>query len=231
MSLSKHQQWIVDQLEATGVSQSDLARAIGLEQSKINRITKGTRRVQLDELEKAEAFFRTLEDAPVDHVRPVSLSLVSTPISGKVRAGSFQQVDELDDQDPDEALIARDPRFPSARVLVFDVVGNSMNALEPVPIPDGSRVSGPAFEDLHGREPLSDGMVVVVQRSTADGQMLEWSIKEVESRDDGFAFLPRSTDPRFKPIIVDTDLNATDGKIVEIIALVTDVTRPLRRRR
>ncbi len=39
---------------------------------------------------------------------------------------------------------------------------------------------------------------------------------------------PRSTDARYKPIVVDTDLNADDGKKVEIIALVTDVTRPVR---
>lgn len=228
MALSKHQQWIADQLAATGVSQSELARQIGLDDpSKVNRIVKGLRRVQPEELERAEAFFASLDAGapPMDAARPVRTTLISTPVSGQVSAGVFQEIDEAENQDPDEALVARNPRYPQARVLVFDVSGNSMNAFDP-PIPDGSRVSGPAFEDI--REVPRNGMAVIIQRSTSDGQMIEWSVKELEVRDDGYTFHPRSTDPRYKPIVVDTDLHADDGKTVEIVALVTDVTRSVR---
>lgn len=228
MALSKHQQWIADQLAATGVSQSELARQIGLDDpSKVNRIVKGLRRVQPEELERAEAFFASLrsDGPPLDQARPVRATLIPTPVSGQVSAGLFQEVDGVENQDADEVLVARNPRYPQARMVVFDVGGNSMNAFDP-PIPDGSRVSGPVFEDI--REVPRSGMAVVIQRSTADGQMLEWSVKEIEVRDDGYTFHPRSTDARYKPIVVDTDLNADDGKKVEIIALVTDVTRPVR---
>ena len=223
MALTKHQQWISDQLLATGVSQSELARHIGLDQSKINRITKGTRRVQPEELEKAEAFFRALNGAPLDEARPVNLSLVSTPVSGKVSAGLFQEVDDFENQDPEEVLAVRDPRYPQARLVVFEVGGNSMNAFDP-PINDGARVSGPVFEDI--REPFQNGMPVIVQRSLNDGQLLEWSVKELEVRDTGYTFHPRSTDPRYKPFSVDTDFNADDGRVVQVIALVTDITNP-----
>lgn len=228
MALSKHQQWIADQLAATGVSQSELARQIGLDDpSKVNRIVKGQRRVQPDELERAHAFFASLSEAapPLDTARPVRATMVPTPVSGQVSAGLFQEIDALGSQDPDEVLVARDARYPQARIVVFDVGGNSMNAFDP-PIPDGARVSGPVFEDI--REVPRTGMAVIIQRSTADGQMIEWSVKELEVRDDGYTFHPRSTDRRYKPIVVDTDLQADDGKTVEIVALVTDVTRPVR---
>ncbi|WP_371346498.1 LexA family protein [Ancylobacter sp. IITR112] len=228
MALSKHQQWIADQLAATGVSQSELARQIGLDDpSKVNRIVRGLRRVQPDELERAEAFFASLAQGtpPTDNARPVRATMVPTPVSGQVSAGLFQEIDALGSQDPDEVLVARDPRYPQARIVVFDVGGNSMNAFDP-PIPDGARVSGPVFEDT--REVPRTGMAVIIQRSTSDGQMIEWSVKELEVRDDGYTFHPRSTDPRYKPIVVDTDLHADDGKTVEIVALVTDVTRPVR---
>ncbi len=123
----------------------------------------------------------------LDAARPVRTQIVPTPIPGKASAGVFQEIDDFENQDATEVLVARDPRFPHARIVVFDVDGNSMNAFDP-PIPDGSRVSGPAFEDI--REVPRNGMAVVIQRSTADGQMLEWSVKEIEVREDGYTFHP-----------------------------------------
>ncbi|MDR6953820.1 transcriptional regulator with XRE-family HTH domain [Ancylobacter sp. 3268] len=213
-------------LKAKGWIHQDMADAMGVSQPAVTRwaagksFPRGESYVKLMELAKS-----VLEDEPVDEARPVRAALVSTPLSGQVSAGLFQEVDELENQDPDEVLAQRDPRYPRARTLVFDVGGNSMNAFDP-PIPDGSRVSGPAFEDIN--EKLQNGMAVVIERRSADGQMREWSVKELEVRDDGYTFHPRSTDPRYKPILVDTNLQADDGKTVEIIALVVDVTRPVR---
>lgn len=226
MSLSPSQQWIKDRLDEAGVSQSELARQFGWDDpSKVNKIVNGIRRVSSEEMEIAKAFFASLRDdsAPLDRARPIRPALVNVPVSGKVAAGLFQEVDAAENQDLDEAVVARDPRWPQARILVFEVDGNSMNAFDP-PIVDGARVSGPVFEEAN--IPFENGMPVIVQRSSADGQMLEWSVKEMEIRDDGYTFHPRSSDARYKPIIVDSDFNADDGKSVEVIALVTDITRP-----
>ncbi|MDF2809351.1 MAG: putative prophage repressor [Microvirga sp.] len=213
-------------LKARNWTHEELAAAIGVTQPAVSRWASGKVIPRGESYLKLMALREEVEGgAPLDAARPVRAQIVPTPISGKASAGVFQEIDDFENQDPAEVLVARDPRFPHARVVVFDVDGNSMNAFDP-PIPDGSRVSGPVFEDI--REVPRNGMAVVIQRSTADGQMLEWSVKEIEVREDGYTFHPRSTDARYKPIVVDTDLNADDGKKVEIIALVTDVTRPVR---
>lgn len=213
-------------LKARHWTHEELAAAVGVTQPAVSRWAAGKSFPRGESYLKLMALLADVEgDAPTDRARPVRQEHVLTPISGKVSAGIFQEASDFENQDAREVLAARDPRFPQARIVAFDVDGNSMNAYDP-PIPDGARVSGPVFEDI--REVPRTGMAVIIQRSTADGQMIEWSVKELEVRDDGYTFHPRSTDPRYKPIVVDTDLHADDGKMVEIVALVTDVTRPVR---
>ncbi len=153
---------------------------------------------------------------PFDGARPVRVSLVTYACFRQSERRTFPGSRRLREPGCGRGPGRARPALPTcARIVVFDVDGNSMNSFDP-PIPDGSRVSGPVFEDI--REVPQNGMAVTIQRRSADGQMLEWSVKEVEVRDDGFTFHPRSTDNRYKPIVVDTDLHADDGKTVEIIA-------------
>lgn len=161
--------------------------------------------------------------APVTStVTPVDLGeLVPVKIAGKVKAGEFIAIEDLGDwEEPEAFLDTRDPRFPHARHLGFEVEGDSMNALKPRPIQDGDRLSALAYEDIADRYPLRDGMIVVVERTRHGGHEREWSVKQLEIYEDRMEFHPRSTNPRHKPIIIKRDSLADDGVTVEIIAIV-----------
>lgn len=147
--------------------------------------------------------------------------LVPVKIAGKVKAGEFIAIEDLGDwEEPEEFLDTRDPRFPHARHLGFEVEGDSMNALKPRPIQDGDRLSALAYEDIADRYPLRDGMIVVVERTRHGGHEREWSVKQLEIYEDRMEFHPRSTNPRYKPIVIKRDSLADDGVTVEIIAIV-----------
>ncbi len=155
-------------------------------------------------------------------VSPVDLGeLVPVKIAGKAKAGEFISIEDLGDwEEPEEFVDTRDPRFPHARHLGFEVEGDSMNALKPRPIQDGDRLSALAYEDIADRFPLRDGMIVVVQRTRHGGHEREWSVKQLEIYEDRMEFHPRSTNARHKPIIIKRDSLADDGVTVEIIAIV-----------
>lgn len=102
-----------------------------------------------------------------------------------------------------------------------------MNDLKPRPILDGDRIVGVAYEDIANEVPLRDGMTVVVQRSRDGGQFREWSVKQLVLLQGRTEFHPRSTNPRYKPIVVDRDLFADDGSQVEIICIVRRIINDL----
>lgn len=162
----------------------------------------------------ADQFESTLAEANLGELIPIK-------ISGKVKAGEFIAIEDLGDWDEPEIIHdTRDPRFPHARHLGFEVEGDSMNALKPRPIMNGDRLSALAYEDIADRFPLRDGMIVVVERTRHGGHEREWSVKQLEIYEDRVEFHPRSTNARHKPIVVKREHHADDGMTVEIIAIV-----------
>lgn len=160
-----------------------------------------------------------------DRAIPAQGQLVPATIAGRVAAGLFFEVDEFDQSEREIVWLPPDPRYPNARQVVFDVEGGSMNDLKPRPILDGDRVVTLSFEDLG--IPIRDGMVVIVERTRDGGHTREWSVKQVEFYQDRIEFHPRSTDPKYKPIVVKHEDNADDGVQVHILALVTQVLNTL----
>ncbi|CAH1670584.1 MULTISPECIES: S24 family peptidase [unclassified Chelatococcus] len=148
-------------------------------------------------------------------------------VAGPVQAGWFREVDEFTQDEPETLYDEPDPEFPQARLVAFAVHGDSMNAAAP-PIPDGSRVICVDFDDTGLA--ISDGMIVVVERTKEDGSLREWSVKEVEFHDDRIEYHPRSTNPKHRPIVVSHDPEADDGT-VRILALVRRVSLPVPRTR
>lgn len=219
--------WLIVNLKQPGKSQSGLARHLGIQPSAVNKIVNGSRKLASHEVAGAAAYFGTATPDAEIHKRPMT-GMVSAPVVGTVEAGTFREVDELGvDDDRAEIVIPSDDRFPNARVLAFDVAGDSMNALLPRPILPGDRVSCVAYEDVAHQVPLRDGMVVVVERVRSGGHMREWSIKQLEIYDDRYEFHPRSTSSKHKPIVIQRDLEADDGTSVEIIALVRRVVNDI----
>lgn len=231
-----------ERLRKTGRNPFEAAKIGGLERSFVNDILIDKKKsVQGRSIAKLATALDTSPDsivaamsgksAPADSalsapttstVTPVDLGdLVPVKIAGKVKAGEFIAIEDLGDwEEPEEFLDTRDPRFPHARHLGFEVEGDSMNALKPRPIQDGDRLSALAYEDIADRYPLRDGMIVVVERTRHGGHEREWSVKQLEIYEDRMEFHPRSTNPRYKPIVIKRDSLADDGITVEIIAVV-----------
>ena len=231
--------WLAKQLAARGHgAKKKLAEALGVSSEAISRMLnsapgKEGRDIKAHELMKMSEHFGAPAPA-IDATRAEQpefeneLSankdkMVETLVAGTVEAGSFREVDEFDQSEPEIITVPADRRFPKARMLAFDVAGDSMNNLKPRPILDGDRAICVAYEDVAHSLPLRDGMAVVVQRTRDGGHTREWSIKQIEIYDDRIEFHPRSLNPRYKPIVVKKDAFADDGVEVEIIGIVRRV--------
>lgn len=236
--------WLRNLLKEKKVSQAELARrltvALGrsIDRAAVNKMTTGDRKIAADEMLAITKLLvngdgdspqpsSEVEAIPLEVV-PTSQRLVPVRVAGRVEAGAFRAQEDLGDwHEAETVLDIRDPKYPHARHLCFDVDGDSMNALEPRPIMNGDRVFGVAYEDIDQKTPLRDGMVVVVERERYAGQEREWSVKQVELYADRVEFHPRSTNPRHKPIVVKRDAKADDGMKVEIICLVRRISNDL----
>lgn len=139
-------------------------------------------------------------------------------IDGSVQAGAFLALEAFDDDLGEVVSAPRDPAFPFARQIAYRVKGDSMNRAQPKPMNEGDVIICAAWEDVGLKE--KDGLNVVVQQTTADGQLRERSVKELRVFPDRVEFHPRSSNPAHKPIVVDREYHTDDGKEVTILALV-----------
>lgn len=146
--------------------------------------------------------------------------MVPAAKNGKVAAGLFREVDDLDQSETEFIMVPEDEKYPSARQVTFEVEGDSMNDLRPRPILPGDTVVCTVYEDIEHRVVLRDGMVAVVERSRDSGMMREWSVKQIEIYEDRTEFHPRSTNPKHKPIVINRDFEADDGVQVRVLGLV-----------
>lgn len=172
------------------------------------------------------AFLRREESASAI-ARPSHRRLRPAIVVATVEAGAWREVDEFDQSDPEWIAVPPDDKYPDATQDVYDVAGDSMNGLQPHPITPGSRVVAVRYDEIAGRSPLRDGLVVVVQRSRNDGQERELTIKQVAWFDDRIEFQPRSTNPKHKPIVVMHDSWEDDGIQIAVVGLVRDIIHRL----
>ena len=161
-----------------------------------------------------------------DDVVPSASNLVEAAYGGIVEAGTFREVDEFSDVAPPRAAAIADPEYPYARMVVFDVRGDSMNAYDP-PITSKTQITGLDFESLGNRVPMAHGMVVVIERTRDGGHLRELSVKQLEIFEDRYEFHPRSTNPKHKPIVVPHDMGPEDGQSVRLLAWVRQVTQKI----
>lgn len=221
--------WIEHGLEKPGKTKKGLAAAMGRFPSAVTAILSGGRSIKADEVGVIAAY---LEQAPpampgLDaKARPELVQvregrLAPVVVAGPVQAGAFIPIDEFDQSETETFYEPADADFPRARRTAFDVIGDSMNRLEPTPILPGSRVIGVNYDDIG--IPLRDNMVVVAQQERDGGLLREWSIKQIELQDDIVIFHPRSSNPRHKPIVVPRNLEPDDGREVRILALVREI--------
>lgn len=233
--------WLRDQLDKAGRGgKTRLAAHLGVRPDAITRMLnddpgKEARRVSADELIKMADFFGATPPAMAanplkSEVKAASDRMVGIHVAGSVRAGVFKEVDQIAAEAGEEdrmIYLPADPLFPSARLVAFDVEGDSMNALKPRPILPGDRIICVAFEDIETDFRLRDGLVVVVERTRAEGMMREWSVKQIELYQDRTEFHPRSTNPANKVIVVPLERSPDSTEEVRIIGLVRRVVNDL----
>ncbi|KKB81040.1 hypothetical protein VW35_02410 [Devosia soli] len=223
-------------------SQEALADLLGVSRATVNRLANDHSKLKRDRAElMAPHLGVTAEDlmlnrlpweaktsAPPDgeHIRR-GLPLGSAIVVATVEAGAWREVDEFDQSDPEWVAVPPDDKYPDATQDVYNVAGDSMNALQPHPITPGSRVVAIRYDEIASRAPLRDGLVVVVQRSRNGGQERELTVKQVAWFDDRIEFQPRSTNPKHKPIVVEHDSWEDNGVEVAIVGLVRDIIHRL----
>lgn len=154
-------------------------------------------------------------------------TLGSAIVVATVEAGAWREVDEFDQSSPEWVAVPPDDKYPDATQDVYNVAGDSMNALQPHPITPGSRIVAVRYDEIATRSPLRDGLVVVVQRSRNGGQERELTVKQVAWFDDRIEFQPRSNNPKHKPIVVEHDNWEDNGVEVAIVGLVRDIIHRL----
>lgn len=222
----------------SGLRSPQLADAVGLRQTAIAEIEAGhiNRPKKLREISKvvrcSEAYL--LGEKPDEQEPPMSAvyrlgETLEVPVVGRVEAGAFRVQEPFDDVRPPTIVVARDKQFPKARMMAFEVVGDSMIDRD---IHNGSIVIAIDFADTG--LPLMDEMVVIVQRTMDSGHSLEWTIKEVKIERDHLALIPRSPNKRHKPIVVRPDFDpvtgahADDGSEVKVLAVARWVHKEIK---
>lgn len=217
--------WIRSGLDQPGKTQSGLAKHLGIAHPQISALMSGKRNLKVDEIPKIASYLGI--DQPMLEARPAVAEMSPVRKAGTVEAGAFREVDEFDQSEPEEINIEPDKRFPNARRMYFEVLGDSMNNLQPTPIFPGAKCICVDFQDVAHDVGLRDGMIVVVQRARDGGHVREWSVKQIAMFDDRVEYQPRSTNPRHKPIVVKRDHDADDGVSVEVIGLVRRIVNDL----
>jgi DNA-binding transcriptional regulator YdaS (Cro superfamily) len=222
-------------------SQEALADLIGVSRATVNRLANDHSKLKRDRAEEiARHLGVTADDLMLnrlpweartsppseDSVKP-GRQLGSAIVVATVEAGAWREVDEFDQSDPEWVAVPPDDKYPDATQDVYNVAGDSMNALEPHPITPGSRIVAVRYDEIASRSPLRDGLVVVVQRSRNGGQERELTVKQVAWFDDRIEFQPRSTNPKHKPIVVEHDSWEDNGVEVAIVGLVRDIIHRL----
>ena len=231
MLRSMAQWWerLQETIDELGWSKAELSRRSHVSYDRINKYLRGeVEQPRGDVLatlaatvQKSVLWLRDgIDEGVAAELTKSASGLVPATIVGRAQAGAWLEVDEFDQSELEHIALPPDARFPNAQLLVFDVAGDSMNALKPHPILPGSRVVGVAYDDVASQVPLRDGLVVVVERSRDGGHSRELSVKQVEFHADRVEFHPRSTNPRHKPIVVEHDAWADQGVTIRVAALV-----------
>jgi transcriptional regulator with XRE-family HTH domain len=214
-----------------GMTLEKLAEAMGISVSQLSRIERGLRRPRVDEVKLAAGAlsvsvtdiypeFSDMEASEDEEATKIHdgqpISSRTIPIRGFTQAGQWNEFEHWEDEWHGEVSIPQVPGvWPGLSQFAYLVKGNSMDALR---IFDSEYVvCVPYFE---AREDLRAGDIVVVER--VRNSAIERTVKQIEIQGKMIKFCPRSTDPKFKPIVVriESDMKEAEDTEVRVIGLV-----------
>lgn len=223
---------IRSRMDAAGLKARQLSRMAGVGYNTGGNIVSGrTKNPGLKNIMKLEeALDRHLgtsgllpEEPPLRHVNghgePTNVNQLpyrGLPMCGRVEAGSYRPRVEFDDARV-YVDFPRDDKWPTARQWAFEVSGDSMDLAGIYP---GGNVRVVSIEDT-GRS-IDPGDIIVVERATDGGQLVELSVKEVEIMSDGsYRLRPRSSNPTHEAFLLPRQADADDATTVRAIGHVT----------
>lgn len=228
MADEKIAQWLSEQLERKGVSQSALARALGLHPTMINKVINGRRRLTVEEMTAAARFLEapppidtgSSQDAAAS--TPQNAYRSKIPVLGTVAAGIWR---EVDDETFDPIPIPPDPGLPPDALYGLIVHGTSINRIaeegDIVVCLDHAKVG---FD-------ISEGDLVVVERRRHQEGLREVTAKRVRRKNGSIELWPDSNDPRWQePILLNPSEEDSDDMEVRLLARIEWIYRPVKRR-
>ncbi len=192
------------------------ARKAGLGESFVRDILRGkTRSPNADNLAKLAAALETTpdwfyngdpDDQPLTRVKSVG----GLDVIGRIQAGNWVDRSIVDESAEHEIIpVARDPRFPHAKQYALSVTGDSMD----LEYPEGTYVTCVDYFD--SGVSLKDGLIVHVERH--NGPLVEVTLKAVETIDGERMLVPKSSNPRHRPIKPEGD----EGTEIVVKGIVT----------
>jgi SOS-response transcriptional repressor LexA len=200
------QKRVRERMDALGLNALQAAKRARLGESFVRDILRGrTRSPSADNLAKlAKALETTPEylrnETAEANVGLQEVEVVGLPVVSSINAGSWLEVTILDDNpEPDLIPVAKNPRYSHAHQYALRIVGDSMDEL----YKDGSYVICADIWDMG--IPLKDGLPVHVEMRRAGGQLVQITIKEIATLGGERVLIPRSSNPRWKPIPLEGD--------------------------
>jgi len=139
------------------------------------------------------------------------------PVIGEVAAGLWMETGPRSEE-PLEMLPFVPVMTPKAS-YALRVRGNSVDKIAP----DGSYVMC-ADISVTGAAIENDDLVIV-ERRQAQGSLHEVTVKRVRLKKDGCVLLPESTDPRWKPVEINSHNTSPEEVEVRVIAHVVWIMR------
>jgi len=193
-------QKIDSRLDELRMSRAKASTAAGLSSSFIRDIERRGGTPNLGSLKKLAKVLRVeleyLTQAE-DIVSDRQIETTELQVVGTIEAGQFRDITIFDQDDNYPVInVVADRRFKHARQYALKISGDSMN----LKYPDGSYV---ICVDYHESGlALQKGMTVHVTHTLAGTHLVEITLKEVGSMNGEIVLVPRSSNPKHKPIIM-----------------------------
>lgn len=204
---------IEDRLRALNMTAAKASRLSGMSPDFIRDLKRRPTKPGADSLARLA---KTLKTSPeyllYGKLDSRTLTVEGLPVIGVVEAGQFRDITLINqDEEYEKVNVVRDEKFPHARQYALRVSGDSMNEK----FADGSYVICVSFADTGLA--LKGGMIVHVERRIAGTHLVETTLKQVEDKNGARYLVPRSSNPRHKPIEVSFDDDMTETKVQGLV--------------
>lgn len=191
-------QKIDSRLEELRLSRSKASADAGLSSTFIRDIERRGGNPTLSSLKKLAKVLRVDVEFLTQAEEQVSDRQIETqelPVVGTIEAGQFRDITIFDQEDNFPVInVVADRRFKHAKQYALKVAGDSMN----LKYPNGSFVI--CVDYVESGMALQKGMTVHVTHTLAGTHLVEVTLKEIASINGEIILMPRSSNPRYKPI-------------------------------